>query len=429
MALKTFVRTKLEQRFTKQTQKIVAKHKPTIVAVTGSVGKTSSKFAIATVLQQKYRVQFQEGNYNTEISVPFIFLGRSLPNLYNPFGWIGAWLHGQKILKKGLDYDVVVVEIGTDSPGDVIKFQKFLHPSISVVTAVSEEHMEFFPDIEAVASEELSIAKYSDALLVNSDDIDEDYLQKYIPRGVEVHSYGFTHAEYKIAAQRRKNLGFDFSVTLGSGDILKAHTKALATHSLKPLAAAIAVADLLELTEEQIHKGIAAIKPVPGRMQLLSGVKNSVIIDDTYNSSPLACKAALNALYEIDAPQKIAILGMMNELGDFSESAHREIGEYCDPKQLNLVVTVGKHAKTILADAAEANGCHVARCDSPYQAGKLVAERLQNGGAVLAKGSQNGVFTEESVKQLLADGGDVYKLVRQSDFWMSKKRAQFTDAE
>lgn len=119
---------------------------------------------------------------------------------------------------------------------------------------------------------------------------------------------------------------------------------------------------------------------------------------------------------------------MMNELGDFSEAAHHEIGAYCDPKKVNLVVTVGKHAKTILADAAEANGCHVARCDSPYQAGKLVAERIQPGAVVLAKGSQNGVFTEEAVKQILADGGDVYKLVRQSDFWLAKKRAQFTDA-
>lgn len=428
MALKTFVRKKLEKIFTKQTTKIVQKHQPTVVAVTGSVGKTSTKYAIAAVLAQKYKVQFQEGNYNTEISVPFIFLGRSLPALYNPFGWYAAWTHGQKLLRNGLNYDVVVVEIGTDSPGDVIKFQSFLRPTISVVTAVSEEHMEFFPDLEAVAKEELSIAQYSDTLLVNSDDIDESYLQTYVPRNMELHSYGFTHAEYKLKVLKDVKQTMHFSVTLGGGEAVQASVKALAEHSLKPIAGAVAVADLLGLSEAEIVAGIAEFKPVPGRMQILSGIKNSVIIDDTYNSSPLACRAALDALYKQPAPQRIAILGMMNELGNFSEAAHREIGEYCDPKKLDLVVTVGAAAKTILADAAEANGCHVARCDSPYQAGKLVAERLNEGGVVLAKGSQNGVFTEEAVKQLLANKSDVKKLVRQSEFWLAKKRSQFSDA-
>lgn len=429
MAIKSYAKKRLEKLFTNQTNKIVKKHKPVIIAVTGSVGKTSTKHAIAAVLAQKYRVQFQEGNYNTEISVPFIFLGRSLPNLYNPFGWYSAWLHGQKILRKGLAYDVVVVEIGTDYPGDVIKFQNFLRPNISVVTAVSEEHMEFFPDLEAVAKEELSIANYSDALLVNADDIAEEYLVKYVPRNVELHSYGFNHSEYKLAIKNDVKQVMEFSVVLGSGQVLTTKARVLAEHSLKPIAGAIAVADLLGLDEKQIISGIRDFKPVPGRMQVMSGIKNSVIIDDSYNSSPLACKAALDALYKQAAPQRIAILGMMNELGDFSKAAHQEIGNYCDPTKLDLVVTVGQDAKTILADAAEAKGCHVARCDSPYQAGKLVAERLKDNGIVLAKGSQNGVFTEEAVKQLLADGGDVFKLVRQSDFWMAKKRAQFADAE
>lgn len=429
MPLKRFAKSRLENVFSNQTKRILKKHKPIVVAVTGSVGKTSTKHAIAALLSQKYKVQYQEGNYNTEISVPFIFLGRSLPNLYNPFGWYSAWLHGQSILKHGLSYEVVIVEIGTDSPGDVLKFQKFLHPDISVVTAVSEEHMEFFPDLEAVAKEELSIAQYSDVLLVNADDIDEAYLQTYVPRNVALHSYGFKHAEYKISVIQYKNQSMHFGVLLGDGQNIEAKAKVLAEHSLKPIAGAVAVADLLGLTAQEIASGIKDFKPVAGRMQVLDGIKDSTIIDDTYNSSPLACKAALDALYNQPAPQRIAILGMMNELGNFSEAAHREIGGYCDPKKLDLVVTIGKDAKTILADAAEAKGCHVARCDSPYQAGKLVAERLKQNGVVLAKGSQNGVFAEEAVKQLLADGGDVFKLVRQSDFWMAKKRAQFEDAQ
>lgn len=428
MALKSFAKSKIEKLFTNQTNRIVKKHKPKIVAVTGSVGKTSTKLAIAEILQQKYRVQFQEGNYNTEISVPFIFLNRNLPALYNPFGWLSAWMHGQTILKNGLDFDVIIVELGTDSPGDIAQFKKFLQPDISVVTAVSEEHMEFFPDIEAVAEEELSIAEFSGVLLVNADDIDEEYLQKYVPRGVELHSYGFEHAEYKVEAKRVESGKFNFSVVLGDGTRASGEASVLAGYSIKPIAAAIAVADLLDVNVQSIQQGIKNIKHVPGRMQVLKGIKDSAIIDDSYNSSPLACKAALEALYDFEAPQRIAVLGNMNELGNFSEAAHREIGEYCDPSKLDLVVTIGQDANTWLADAAEAKGCHVARCDSPYQAGTLISERLADGAAVLVKGSQNGVFAEEAVKQLLADGGDIFKLVRQSDFWLSKKRQQFPDA-
>ncbi len=427
MSAKNFAKAKLESIFTSQTNRIVGKHQPKIIAVTGSVGKTSTKLAIATVLQEKFRIQYQSGNYNTEIAVPFIFLGRSLPNLHNPFGWFAAWLHGQKILKKGLDFDVVIVELGTDSPGDIIKFRKFLHPNIAVITAVSEEHMEYFGSLDIVAKEELSVAEYSDSVLASSDDIDERYLQEHIPRGKPLHSYGFEHAEYKITAEKYK-AGFNYKVFLGAGQVVSSSTDFIAKHSLRALAAAVAIADLLGVEPELIEKGLKNVRPTPGRMQVLSGIKNSLIIDDTYNASPLAYKASIAALYETHALHKIAILGTMNELGNTSEPAHREIGQICDPKQISLILTIGKDANNFLADAAEKSGCKVLRCKSPYEAGKLALENLKEGSVILAKGSQNGVFAEEALKPLLANQDDVANLVRQSDFWLKKKRSQFTDA-
>lgn len=415
----------LTRIFIGQMKRIIAVHQPKIIAVVGSVGKTSTKFAIAKVLSDQFRVRVQAGNYNAPISVPFIFLGRTLPNLYNPFGWFKAWLDGQKIIHGEFDYDVVVVELGTDQPGDIAAFESVLQPTITVVSAISEEHMEFFADVDAVAAEELAIAKFCQTLVINIDDIAPEYINKYIPNNATVHSYGFNHSDYKIYAKRNHHHQFTVSIGLAGKSTVTTEVSMAATHSLKTVAAAAAVADLLGMPIDAIKRGIALITPAPGRMQLLSGIKDSLIIDDTYNSSPLAASAAIKTLYEMQAPQHIAVLGMMNELGQHSKQAHQQIGKLCDPNQLDLVITIGTDANSFLADAAEQNGCKVLRADSPYHAAKLVSDHLQPSAIILVKGSQNGVFAEETVKLLLSDSDDKERLVRQNKFWLDKKRSQF----
>jgi UDP-N-acetylmuramoyl-tripeptide--D-alanyl-D-alanine ligase len=132
-------------------------------------------------------------------------------------------------------------------------------------------------------------------------------------------------------------------------------------------------------------------------------------------------------LYAEKAPQRIAILGSMNQLGDYSPEAHKEVGAYCDSKKLDLVITIGHDAKKWLAPVARENGCEVRTFDSPYDAGKYASGKIKKGGIVLAKGSQDRVYAEEALKQLLAHPGDADKLVRQSATWMCRKRAQFSD--
>jgi UDP-N-acetylmuramoyl-tripeptide--D-alanyl-D-alanine ligase len=394
--------------------------------VAGSAGKTTTKLAIATVLSQTLRVRYQEGNYNAPISIPLIFTGRTMPSLYNPFSWIAAWMHGQKVLHNKYPYDVIVLELGIDAPGDMAVFKDLLHPKISVVTAIADEHMEFFKTIEAVAAEELAIAEFSDILVINSDDIPETYLNQFT-KEKEVHSYGFGHAEYKITSSKLSNGSYEVNIDLGGGQKVTEALNFVAEHTLKSVAAAVAVADLLEVKTEDIQKAIPKITAPAGRMQILKGIKNSTIIDDSYNSNPISAQAALKTLNLFDAPQRIAILGMMNELGEISKQAHEQIGNACEPNKIDLVITIGKDANSYLAAAAEAKGCKVIRANSPIEAGKAAAENLKPGAVVLAKGSQNGVFAEEAVKLLLADPSDSKKLVRQSSFWLKKKQTQFKD--
>lgn len=428
--MKRQLRTWLASVFYKQAKRIIHKHKPIVVAVAGSVGKTSTKLAIVQVLKQKYRVQYQDGNYNANITVPLIVTGQTMPSLVNVFGWLTVWLAGQKYIHGAYPYDVVVLELGTDKPGEIIDFRRMVRPDIAVVTSISEEHMEFFENLEAVAEEELAIAQYAKQLVINADDVAAVYTKMFVPKNVPVSKFGFSKGcHYKIAAHRNSHHSFTATVTTPTDKTITTEAMVAAKHSLKSVAAAVAVADMLDLTPAQIRRGVSQITPPAGRMRLLEGKSKSLIIDDTYNSSPLAAAAALSTLYEMKASQKIAILGSMNELGSVSKEAHQSIGALCVPDKLDLLITIGNEANTHLAKAAEQNGCNVIHTTSPYKAGKVALLNLKEGGIVLAKGSQNGVFAEEAVKQLLRNPADEDYLVRQSADWLAKKAAQFSDVQ
>ncbi len=380
-----------------QLRRLYKKNSFKVVVVAGSLGKTSTKLAIAKVLSQKYKVQFQDGNYNDLVTVPLIFFGQKTPSLLNPLAWVKVFITNELRLLKKYPYDIVVVEVGTDGPGQMIKFKKYLHSDLTVVTAITMEHMEFFTDLDVVAAEELSVAEWSAKLLINKDLCDQKYIKSV---AVPVQTYSAQDAENIVQ--------------------LKNHTNDLA------IAAAAIVGKELGLGLEQIKNGAAGVTAIPGRMQELAGINDSTIIDDTYNASPYAVEAALKFLYSKDAPQKIAILGSMNELGQYSESAHKGIGKYCDPQQLDLVVTIGPDANKFLAASAEAKGCKVQTFDNPYEAGEFVKSQIKPGAYILAKGSQNNVFAEEAVKLLLANPiQDTAKLVRQTPNWIKKKQKVF----
>ena len=144
--------------FERQAARLLAKSQPKIVAIVGSVGKTSTKKAVVSVLEKHFRVVYNEGSYNTELPVPLTLLRLQLPSgLFNPFAWIALYIKSQNFIKRGADYDVAVLELGTDSPGDMAKFAAYIEPDVTVVTAIADEHMENFKTLEAVAREEFLI--------------------------------------------------------------------------------------------------------------------------------------------------------------------------------------------------------------------------------------------------------------------------------
>jgi UDP-N-acetylmuramoyl-tripeptide--D-alanyl-D-alanine ligase len=393
-----------------------------VVGVAGSIGKTSTKFAIANVLKAKHKVRFQEGNYNDLVSVPLIFFGSPIPSLFNPVAWLRVFIKNEEAIGKPYPYDVVVVEIGTDGPGQIAAFGQYLHCDITVVTAITPEHMEFFEDLDHVAQEEFSVSKYSDELVVNTDYCDSKYLDVPVP----ITTFGDdTAVHYQLSKIKFTDSNAEFEVRHGGAAWLSANMSAVSKSELYSATAAAIVANKLGVSGGLITKAIAQLQPVSGRMQRLKGIKNSLILDETYNASPEAVKAALDSVYGMKATQKIAILGNMNELGSFSPDAHCEVGAYCDPKQLDLVVTLGPDANEYLAPAAIEQGCLVKTFNDPYTVGEFVRTQVKEGAVILVKGSQNNVYAEEAVKALLANPKDVSQLVRQSEEWLHKKQKNF----
>lgn len=401
-----------------QVKALRRRHHFTVVAVAGSVGKTSTKLAIAELLGQKMCVLHQAGNYNDRVTVPLIIFEQTLPSLFNLFAWCRIFGENAARVHHPFPYDVVVVELGTDGPGQIEQFA-YLKPDIGVITGVSAEHMEYFGTLDAVAAEELTLFDFSKRILVNGDDIAGKYLG-----GREFAEYStLTNVEHNYYARPESQTlaGQTLHIEFPSG-AFSATVQYLGHQGAKFAAAAAAVADMLGMSQADIAAGLERLKPFAGRMQVLEGLHSSTLIDDTYNASPLAVKAALDVLYaQKDATWRIAILGSMNELGDYAHAAHTEVGEYCDPAKLTMVVTVGEQAERWLAPAAKRKGCKVHSFKHPVDAGKFVAEHVKKGAVILAKGSQNGVFAEEAVKQLLAHPADSEKLVRQSKYWLRRK--------
>ncbi|HMI09023.1 MAG TPA: Mur ligase family protein [Candidatus Saccharimonadales bacterium] len=420
----------IQKRLEDYVRKYFRKHPEVkLVVVTGSVGKTSTKRAIATLLSTRYRVALHEGNHNTDMSVPLAILGVEYPaldKLKNPFAWLSIFAAARKRINQPTGVDVIVQELGSDKPGDIAAFGKYMRPYIGVVTAVTAEHMEFFKTMDVVAEEELTAANFSEIAIINRDDVDGGYAKYLINSNVD--TYGTTGlAEYRFEEE-------DFALETGyKGQVItpefdqsiQATIKVVGEHSLRPAMGAVAVAVKLGLTIDEIAKGLGLIRAVPGRMNLLRGIDDTIIIDDTYNSSPVAASSALQTLYSLQVPQRVVILGSMNELGESSEGEHQKLGALCDASLLSWVVTVGDDAEKYLAPAARARGCQVKSFKSAIDAGGFVRSVVEPGAAILAKGSQNGGYVEEAVK-VLCVLSEEDELVRQSADWMRVKNAFFS---
>ncbi len=410
---------------------LLRRKKPIIIAVTGSVGKTSTKDAIFAVLKKHKKARKSEKSFNSEIGIPLSVLG--LPNAWdNPILWIWNIIEGFFIALLSRSYpEILVLEAGVDRPGDMKALTEWLKPTIVVITRLPDVpvHVEYFSSPEAVAAEKLLLAAalVPDGIFIyNHDD------PKLVNATADIRqvSVGFgRYAPTQFTAARDKVLYHD-DVPVGS-EFLLTHIDETATIKLYGtigvqntyiVGAAAAVAMQFDIPLVAVAEALKSYHGPAGRMRIIPGIKGSCLIDDTYNASPIAVESGLRSLAELTGfKRKIVVLGDMLELGQFSSREHERIGVEA-ATVADLLFTVGVRSRKI-AEGALTGGLSekcIFQYDDARKAGKELESFLQPGDVVFVKGSQ-GSRMERVVEEIMKEPARASELlVRQDSAWQTR---------
>lgn len=407
-------------------KKILAKYKPKIIGITGSVGKTSTKEAVFLVVNQKYKARKSEKSFNGELGLPLSIIGIKNDPQKSIFSWFKVFVKALGLLIWKVKYpEFLVLEYGVDHVGDMDKLLAIAHPNIALITSIGVSHYEFFKDVEAIETEKGKIAQIlrSDEILIVNADNQKAFNQKN-KSSAKVLSYGFENTAEIKAEVIEMDLHSPYGATINFTTLLNniiARINCLGEPHYYAVTAAVAVAEALHIEADLIVKGLIEYKPSPGRLNIIPGIKHSTIIDDSYNASPDSMRQAIRLFDRLEAPNKIAILGTMRELGALTESSHREIGEYIASIKPNYLITVAEGGK-IISDSAILAGMSsgaVMHFNTSDEAKKIVQDLIQPETLILVKGSQNTVRLEKVVKEIMAEPMKAKELlVRQYGDWL-----------
>lgn len=417
-----------------EAHQVIKKYNPKIIAVTGSVGKTSTKDAIFSVLSPSRYIRKSEKSFNSEIGVPLTILGCN-NGWNNPFVWLLNIAHGLSLIVFKSEYPKwLVLEVGADRPGDIQSLTSWLKPDISVVTRFGKTpvHVEFFKNREDLIQEKsylVRVLRSGGVAVLNYDDEDVRAFGEYT-ESVKIF-YGFDGgiikaSHYRVITEKNGKgnfpVGISFNVDYAGTPLSIELFGSLGKHHVYPALAALAVGYAQGLDPEEVQAALKEHTALLGRMHLIDGIKGSLIIDDTYNASPVATLEALHTVQTLEnVTRKIAILGDMMELGAHSSEAHREIGNVV-AKSCDILVAVGVRSRRI-AEAAMDSGMsekNVYQFDSAQEAGVFIQNMITEGDIVLVKGSQS-MRMEQAVKELMAEPEQAGELlVRQEEEWIRR---------
>src|SRR5258708_8072626 len=384
------------------------RYKPKIVAITGSVGKTSTKEAVTTVLASKFSVRATHANYNNEFGVPLAIINEESGSK-NIILWL--WVLVKAFFKLIIsDYpQILVLEFGTDRPGDIAYLTNLVgRIDAAILTNIGISHLEFFAHPQELAKEKLSLIKKleRDTVAILNFDNQKIYDGKNQTKA-EVLGYGFVeHANLVIS---------DFQIIDSEGSFggnFKIHYRGTVVPFFlpnvlgKPMAYAAAAAAAtglrFNLDLASASQALRKFNPPPGRLRLLAGIKHTRIIDDTYNAAPDSVFVALEALKSIAPGRKLVAIGDMAELGNKTESGHREVGARILEHQIDLVFLVGPKSKLILDELNKRKFTgRVNWYENSDQASLPIQNALIDGDTILVKGSQ-AVRMEKIVKEIMA---------------------------
>ena len=428
--MKNFFKTLVVKILTFEAKLLLRRAKPQIIAVTGSVGKTSTKDAIYQAIRGKVAARKSEKSYNSELGVPLTVLG--LESAWNnPVLWLKNIIDGFFHALFPINYPtVLILEMGVDRPGDMKHLTSWIKPDIVVLTRLPDipVHVEHFGSPEAVVAEKLILlnALHQNGILVynRDDDKADEAARNMRQKSVSYGRYApadLTATGDKILYQDSVPIGMSFRIDGENDHAEFLVTGALGVQYAYNFAAAGAVAAQFGISLQECADQLARHTPATGRMRLIDGIKDSTIIDDTYNSSPVAALQALSTLGELrGVNRRIAVLGDMLELGRYSVEAHQQLGEQAALTS-DILITVGVRARGIASGALKAGmkAEQIHQFDEVTTAGRELQNLLQPGDSVLVKGSQ-GMRMERIVLEVMNEPDRAEELlVRQGAVWQS----------
>lgn len=344
-----------------------------VIQVTGSVGKTSTRDIIANVVRTKYKTLQTEGNLNNHIGLPTTLL-------------------------KLKDHEALVVESGMNHLGEISYLGEITKPTIAVITNVGTAHIGLLGSRENILKAKLEILenlKPGGTIVINNDN---DMLNKWAKEDKLYKKYTFgIDEESDVMAYNIKigNKSSTYNVKINNEEYT-VNVPVSGKHFVYNSLCAIAIGNLLGISPENIIKGIETFSLTKNRMEVVKVKDNVTVINDAYNASYDSMKPAIEYLKELPAKRKIAVLGDMFELGEFSEEIHRKVGIEVVTHKIDILVTVGKLAKYIAEEAKylrmpEKN---IISLETTEEASEYLNKILQKDDAVLLKAAHGMRFSE-----------------------------------
>ncbi len=406
---------------------VLKRFNPRIIGVAGSVGKTSTKDAIYASLKDFIVIRKNQKSFNSEIGVPLTILG--LETGWNsPRVWIQNVFRGAKVIFSKEYPDWLVLEMGTDHPGDMKKLISWISLDYAVFTRFPDVpvHAENFAKAQDVNEEDAQMMfglKKEGVLVLNVDDV--QIAELALKSTFKTLWYGFNAKKNGVGVSnidmqydnRDHVIGQHIKINFGSNSVPFTITGALGIQHAYPILASLVVAKDLGINVLDVLQSMDSYRVPAGRMNIVEGMNDITILDDSYNSSPIALELALTTLGQIQAPIKMAVLGDMSELGRYTQAEHRKIAHRLKDNNISFLITLGERAEFIADEAQELKIKFVYSALSHDDATQKVLEWAKGNTVVLIKGSQS-TRMEKVSYALLADkrvAKDV--LVRQDKVW------------
>jgi UDP-N-acetylmuramoyl-tripeptide--D-alanyl-D-alanine ligase len=341
-----------------------------VVAVTGSVGKTSTKDIVAAVMSQKYKVLKTQGNLNNDIGLPFTLLR----------------LH---------DENAIVVEMGMNHFGEISLLTSIAKPTLAIITNIGTAHIGNLGSRENILKAKLEILEglQGNSVIINNDnDLLSDWAEKNKEK-YNIITYGINNKNSKYVAEDIHSYEDRSEYRIDGKEVV---VPVGGEHFVLNSLCAIAVGRYFDIPMAKITEGISGFELTKGRMEIEKAKCGASIINDTYNANYDSMKAAIEYLEKIEGKRKIAVLGDMKELGEYSESLHRKVGE--EVKDIDILITIGELAKCIEETADVREMLHF---DNNESALEYLKKIMKKDDIILLKASNSMKFGDIAKKLIL----------------------------